>query len=65
MLWSILFNTLLHFNYPDNGRIVIGDNRNPLQLHRTQHYSEQALIDKIDRITFLVTMKLIPQRHER
>jgi hypothetical protein len=51
--------------YPDNGRIVIGDNRNPLQLHRTQHYSEQALIDKIDRITFLVTMKLIPQRHER
>jgi hypothetical protein len=44
--------------YPDNGRIVIGENRNPLWVHRTQHYSEQALKDKINRFTFLVTMKL-------
>lgn len=44
--------------YPDNGRIIIGENRNPLWVHRTQHYSEQALNDKINRFTFLVTMKL-------
>lgn len=44
--------------YPDNGRIIFGENRNSLWVHRTQNYSEKALNDRINRFTFLVAMKL-------
>lgn len=50
--------------YPDNGRIVIGENRNPLWVHRTQHYSQEALNNKINRFTFLVTMRLERKKYD-
>ena len=49
--------------HPDNGRILLGDNRNPLYVHRANPLTEQAPKD-INRFTFLVSMKLAPLEHE-
>lgn len=42
---------------PDNGRIVLGDNRNPLWVHKTIPLTQEAP-EKINRFTFLVSLTL-------
>lgn len=45
--------------YPDNGRIVYGNNLNPRQVHRPKRLTEEAKEIGVKRITFLITINLV------
>lgn len=49
--------------YPDNGRIVYGNNTNPRQIHKPIAISKKGKEENVRRTTFLVTIKLVPKKN--